>query len=62
VDAESRYKAKNFIDTAVYRGNDAGIAWLVTAIRLAGLSAAWLVTGFRLGKRHDQQDGATPRD
>jgi AAA family ATP:ADP antiporter len=40
VDAESRYKARNFIDTAVYRGNDAGIAWLVTAIRLAGLSSA----------------------
>jgi AAA family ATP:ADP antiporter len=72
VDAESRYKARNFIDTAVYRGNDAAIAWLVTAIRSAGLSAAWLValpaaglwlvTGFRLGKRHDQRSGATPRD
>ena len=29
VDAESRYKAKNFIDTAVYRANDALSAWLV---------------------------------
>jgi hypothetical protein len=33
-------------------------AWLV-ALPAAGI---WLVTGFRLGKRHDQQDGATPRD
>ncbi len=59
VDDESRYKAKNFIDTAVYRANDAGIVWLVIAVRAAGLNAAWLValpaagllliTGFRLG-------------
>jgi AAA family ATP:ADP antiporter len=70
VDAESRYKAKNFIDTAVYRANDAGVAWIVSAVRTAGLNAAWLValpaavlwlvTGFRLGRRHDQVTHKTP--
>lgn len=70
VDDESRYKAKNFIDTAFYRANDAGIVRLVTAVRAAGLNAAWLValpaaglwliTGFRLGKRHDQRTVSTP--
>lgn len=66
VDAESRYKAKNFIDTAVYRASDAGGSWLVAAIRGAGLDAivfaaipaalAWLATGFRLGKQHDRHE------
>jgi hypothetical protein len=58
VNAESRYKVENFIDTAVNRANDAGLAWLVTMVGAAGLNAAWLValpaaglwlvTGFRL--------------
>ena len=56
---------KTFIDTAVYRVNDAGTAWLVTAVRTTGLNAAWLValpaaglwlvTSFWSGKRHDQR-------
>ena len=64
VDPESRYKAKNFIDTVVYRGNDALMAWLVSSVRSAGLDAvllaampvaiAWVVVGFRVGKRHDR--------
>jgi ATP:ADP antiporter, AAA family len=33
VPTEERYKAKNFIDTAVYRGGDAASAWLVTLVR-----------------------------
>jgi ATP:ADP antiporter, AAA family len=66
VDTESRYKAKNFIDTAVYRANDAASAWLVAAIRSAGLNAVvlaaipaaavWLATGFRIGRRHDRNE------
>jgi ATP:ADP antiporter, AAA family len=70
VDPESRFKAKNFIDTAVYRANDAASAWLVNAIRAAGLNAVWLVgmpaalvwlvTGFRIGSRHvhERSDGS----
>jgi len=66
VDAESRYKAKNFIDTAVYRAGDAGSAWLIAAVRGAGLDAVavvglpaallWLATGYRLGGRHDRHE------
>lgn len=68
VDAESRYKAKNFIDTAVYRANDALSAWLIAGIRAAGLDAIlvagipiallWLLTGFRTGRRHDRNEPA----
>lgn len=64
VDSESRYKAKSFIDTAVYRANDAASAWLVSALRSAGLDAivfaavpaavAWLAAGFIVGRDHDQ--------
>jgi AAA family ATP:ADP antiporter len=67
VDPESRYKAKNFIDTAVYRANDAASAWLIALVRGAGLNAivfvgmpaaiAWLLTGFKIGKKHDELHG-----
>lgn len=63
VDPESRYKAKNFIDTTVYRANDAASSWLITLVTGAGLSSIYLVavpaallllvTGIRLGRRHD---------
>jgi len=34
VPAEAKYKAKNFIDTVVYRGSDALSGWLKAAIEL----------------------------
>ena len=65
VDPESRYKAKNFIDTTVYRANDAVSGWLTDAIRTGGLYAviaagilyatAWAITGYRIGRRHDER-------
>ncbi len=65
VDAESRYKAKNFIDTAVYRGNDAVAGWITAVIRTGGLGAlvaagaavalVWSITGYRIGRRHDER-------
>ena len=68
VDAESRYKAKNFLDLAVYRGNDAVVSWLVAVIRSAGLSTiaivgipaaiVWLFTGYKVGRRHDEHQPA----
>lgn len=68
VDAESRYKAKNFIDTAVYRANDAASAWIIAAVRSAGLDAiavvgipvamAWLFVGLKVGRRHDRPEGS----
>jgi ATP:ADP antiporter, AAA family len=66
VDPESRYKAKNFIDTVVYRGNDAVMAWLVATIRGAGLDAvalaaipvalAWVATAFNVGRHQDRKE------
>ncbi|MBH0200302.1 MAG: MFS transporter [Nitrospira sp.] len=33
---EEKYKAKNFIDTAISRGGDASTAWLVTGVKALG--------------------------
>jgi ATP:ADP antiporter, AAA family len=66
VDPESRYKAKNFIDTTVYRANDAAMAWLISAMRGAGLdtvllaaipvAVGWVMTAFRIGRHHDRKE------
>ncbi len=43
---EEKYKAKNFIDTAVSRGGDASTGWIVTAVKALGASTtvlAWLL-------------------
>ncbi|SNT22964.1 ATP:ADP antiporter, AAA family [Noviherbaspirillum humi] len=63
VDAESRYKAKNFIDTAVYRASDAASGWLIAAVRTGGadpmlavglpVAAVWLWVAYSLGRNHD---------
>ncbi|MEO8382744.1 MAG: MFS transporter [Acidobacteriota bacterium] len=65
VTPEERYKAKNFIDTFVYRGNDALVAWLVGALHAIGASigtiaalgtlvaAGWAANGYALGRKHD---------
>lgn len=42
VPAAERYKAKNFIDTAVYRGGDVASAWLVTLVRQFSSAASVL--------------------
>jgi AAA family ATP:ADP antiporter len=67
VPREDRYKAKNFIDTVVYRGGDQVAAWayaglLALGLTMAGisvvavpLSAAWLALSVWLGRR---QEGA----
>ncbi|CAG9167640.1 NTP/NDP exchange transporter [Cupriavidus pampae] len=67
VDPETKYKAKNVIDTAVYRAGDAVSAWVKTAIdalsghpaavALAGavLAIAWAVLGWWLGRHHEGQ-------
>lgn len=60
---EEKYKAKNFIDTAVYRGGDAVSAWVYNGLRSLGLglsqiayiavpiALAWAWIAFRLGRR-----------
>ena len=69
VDPETKYKAKNAIDTVVYRGGDAVSAWVkagidaistgATAAALAGvgLAALWGATGYYLGRTHDRRSG-----
>jgi len=44
VSREEKYKAKNFIDTAISRGGDASTAWLVTGLKTLGATTthiAW---------------------
>jgi AAA family ATP:ADP antiporter len=40
VTREEKYKAKNFIDTAVSRGGDAATGWIVNAVKAWGVAAA----------------------
>jgi AAA family ATP:ADP antiporter len=59
---ESRYKAKNVIDTVVYRGGDAANAWVHAALGALGaglaaiaavgavLAAAWAAVAFMVGR------------
>jgi len=65
VDAETKYKAKNTIDTLVYRAGDlvsgwvyTGIIWVAStgAVAVAGMVAAgiWAVLGYFIGRRHDR--------
>lgn len=63
---EEKYKAKNFIDTVVYRGGDAVSSWIYTGFRSIGISLpaiAWIAApisliwawvAFRLGERQDR--------
>ncbi len=67
-DTETKYKAKNAIDTVVYRGGDMLSAWansaivaigssMIAALVGAGLSAIWAASGYFIGKRHDRVAG-----
>ncbi len=61
---EEKYRAKNFIDTVVYRGGDALTGWLFATLVSLGLGLSvmamiaipialvWSLTGFSLGKEH----------
>lgn len=75
VPTEQKYKAKNFIDTVVYRGGDAVSAWVKRGLDLvaehpamamligAGIAVAWGITGGVLGRGHrrrEHQSGADP--
>ncbi len=68
--AEEKYKAKNFIDTVVYRGGDALSGWVKRALDVlaehpaaamfigAGVAAAWALTGVALGRRQKRLEAA----
>ena len=63
VDQQSRYKAKNVIDTVVYRFGDFSSAWVSAAILPSGVtglaifgviaSAIWFPIAYLLGKRYE---------
>ena len=65
VGREERYKAKNVIDTLVYRGGDAASAWLYTGLASLGLGLGaiafigvplallWAYNGILLGRRQE---------
>jgi AAA family ATP:ADP antiporter len=62
---EEKYKAKNFVDTVVYRGGDAVSAWAYAGLRAMGLSLGaialvaipvagfWAWLAYRLGRRQE---------
>ena len=73
VSREAKYKAKNFIDTAVTRGGEAASGWIVNGIKALGASAGqiafvavpvsvvWGVLGWYLARQHDRaKAGAAP--
>lgn len=70
VSREEKYKAKNVIDTVVYRGGDAVSGWLFEGLRILGVSFSgisfaavpiallWTTTGYLLGRRQEQLKAA----
>ena len=64
---EEKYKAKNFIDTTVYRGGDAISAWIYTGLRSLGLGLSgiawiavplaglWAFLAYRLGREQTRK-------
>jgi AAA family ATP:ADP antiporter len=73
LDKETKYKAKNTIDVPVYRGADAVVAQVQSAIGAAGMTAAgimmigaavaaaWGVVGWWLGRRFEGDAAAGRR-
>jgi AAA family ATP:ADP antiporter len=67
VDRESKYKAKNFIDTAIYRSGDAvsasvhsglvALGFATSGIAWAGavLAGLWAMIAYRLGRTHEKK-------
>jgi AAA family ATP:ADP antiporter len=77
VDRETKYKSKNFIDTAIYRGSDVTASWIFKGLSAAGMSLAqmtwvylpvmalWIFGAWRLGRTYtemrEQLRGRSPR-
>lgn len=70
VSTEDKYKAKNFIDTVVYRGGDAASGWLFTGLSAVGLGLSalafaavplatlWAICGLMLGRARRAREQA----
>ncbi len=66
LDREAKYKAKNFIDTVVFRGADTASGWLYQAVKpfalslttlswlAAPIAAGWMLLALALGRRQRQ--------
>jgi AAA family ATP:ADP antiporter len=73
VTREEKYKAKNFIDTVIYRGGDALTGWAIGGLQLLGIGIAILsaiaipfavaaaVLGWRLGQMQACRSSAPAR-
>ena len=65
---KEKYKAKNFIDTAIYRGGDALVGWVFAGLLALGsglgtiaflaipVAFVWGFTGFRLGRLQQKKE------
>jgi len=74
VSREEKYKAKNFIDTTILRGGNAGSALAYSALKSLGLAGAgvagvsvalglaWCSTAFWLGGQFEKRSKMTPKD
>ncbi len=63
---DEKYKAKNFIDTVLYRGGDAVSAWAYAGLAALGLGLAaiafiavplaglWAIVALYLGRQHER--------
>ncbi len=72
VDRQERYKAKNLIDAALFRGGDVIWSWAFTALRGLGMSMssiawmtvpvalAWLGLALALGRTQEKRSAAEP--
>jgi ATP:ADP antiporter, AAA family len=70
IDQQSRYKAKNVIDTVIYRFGDLSAAWLSALIHPYGVSGlavfgvlvsiVWFPVGYVLGTRYETQRNVEP--
>ncbi len=68
VTPEERYKAKNFVETAIYRGGDLIATWTIRLISGIGLSGValvcvplgliWVYMSFRIGRGYQRRDRA----
>ena len=73
VSREEKYKAKNFIDTAVSRGGDAATGWIVNVVKGVGVSATqmawaliplavvWAWLGWSLARQEERRRLAHPQ-
>jgi AAA family ATP:ADP antiporter len=72
VPQDSRYRAKNVVDTVVYRGGDLLAAWMTSGLAAVGIglagtltfgllcSGVWGASALALGRRYEQLRGDNP--